>query len=93
MAAWRWSSTVPPRRCGSRSRCRRSSSPGGVTIAEVAVEGLAAHGPGADLAVALAERAENGQVWTSAAVGLLLPASGIQLAATDDPATYVVESV
>jgi hypothetical protein len=65
----------------------------GVSIAEVAVEGLAAHGAGVDLAVALAERAENGQVWTSAAVGLLLPASGIELAATDDTATYVVESV
>ena len=65
----------------------------GLSIAEVAVEGLAAHGAGVDLAVALAERAENGQVWTSAAVGLLLPASGIELAATDDPATYVVESV
>ena len=65
----------------------------GVSIAEVAVEGLAAHGAGVDLAVALAERAETGQVWTSAAVGLLLPASGIELAATDDPATYVVESV
>ena len=65
----------------------------GVSIAEVAVDGLAAHGPGVDLAVALAERAESGQVWASAAVALLLPASGIELVATDDPATYVVESV
>ena len=65
----------------------------GVSIAEVAVEGLAADGPGVDLAVTLAQRAEPGQVWTSAAVGLLLPASGIELAATDDPSTYVVESV
>jgi hypothetical protein len=65
----------------------------GISIAEVAVEGLAAHGPGVDLAVTLAQRAEPGQVWTSAAVGLLLPASGIELAATDDPSTYVVESV
>ena len=65
----------------------------GVSIAEVAVDGLAAEGPGVDAAVALAQRAEPGQVWTTAAVGLLLPASGIELAATDDPATFVVESV
>ena len=65
----------------------------GISIAEVAVDGLAARGPGVDAAMGLAERAESGQVWASAAVALLLPASGIELAATDDPATYVVESV
>ena len=65
----------------------------GISIAEVAVDGLAARGLGVDPAMGLAERAESGQVWASAAVALLLPASGIELAATDDPATYVVESV
>jgi hypothetical protein len=65
----------------------------GISIAEVTVDGPAAKGSGVDAAVALANRAGSGEVWTSAAVGLLLPASGIELAATDDPATFVVEAV
>ena len=65
----------------------------GVSIAEVALEGLGAHGPGVETAVALAEHAEEGEVLVSAAVGLLLPASGIELAATEDPAVVAVASV
>jgi pimeloyl-ACP methyl ester carboxylesterase len=65
----------------------------GVSIAEVRVEGMAANGLGVDIAVALADRGAVGEVLASAAVGLLLPASGIELAATDDPATFAVESV
>ena len=65
----------------------------GVSIAEVPVEGLAASGLGVDLAVALADRGAVGEVLASAAVGLLLPASGIELAVTDDPATFAVASV
>ena len=65
----------------------------GVSIAEVPVEGMAANGLGVDLAVALADRGAAGEVLASAAVGLLLPASGIELAVTDDPATFAVASV
>jgi pimeloyl-ACP methyl ester carboxylesterase len=65
----------------------------GVSIAEVPVDGMAANGPGVDAAVTLAERAEEGQVRASAAVAMLLPASGIELRATDDPAAVAVVSV
>jgi pimeloyl-ACP methyl ester carboxylesterase len=65
----------------------------GVSIAEVALEGLSASGPGVDAAVSLAARADDGEVLVSAAVGLLLPASGIELAATDDPTVVAVASV
>ncbi len=65
----------------------------GLSIAEVPVEGMAANGLGVDLAVALADRGSPGEVLVSAAVGLLLPASGVELAATDDPATFAVASV
>lgn len=65
----------------------------GVSIAEVPVEGLAVSGLGVDVAVGLAEGATEGAVLASAAVGLLLPASGIELAATDDPAVFAVASV
>jgi pimeloyl-ACP methyl ester carboxylesterase len=65
----------------------------GVSIAEVPLEGMAANGLGVDLALALAARGAPGEVLTSMAVGLLLPASGIELAPTDDPTTFVVASV
>jgi hypothetical protein len=53
---------------------------------------MAATGPGVDVALSLAQRAAEGQVLTAAAVGQLLPASGIELAPTDDPTTLAVTS-
>jgi esterase/lipase len=64
----------------------------GLSIAEVPVEGLAAHGPGVDAALEMAREAEEGQVLLSAAVGLLLPASGIELTATEGSSTLAVSS-
>ena len=65
----------------------------GISIAEVPAEGLAARGPGVEVAIGLAHGAGQGEVLVSAAVGLLLPASGITLNPTPDASVLVVESL
>jgi hypothetical protein len=62
----------------------------GLAIAEVSKDERPIAGPGIDLALSLAARATGGEVLVSAAVGLLLPGSGVPLAPTSDDGVLVV---
>lgn len=64
-------------RCGLTTMNTRSRI--GVAIAEVARESSPLHGPGVDLATTIARAAQPGELWVSAAAGMLLAGSGLQL--------------
>jgi pimeloyl-ACP methyl ester carboxylesterase len=64
-------------RCGLASL--RATAGVGVSIAEVARDSVSADGPGVRLAERIAEAAGAGELWVSAAAGMLLAGSGIQL--------------
>lgn len=77
-------------RCGLASVDRQASV--GVSIAEVARDSLAVDGPGVRLAEEIAQAAGAGELWVSAAAGMLLAGSGVELAPTTQSDRTLVSS-